>query len=945
MQVHLRRIIHYFFWAIVVLSETALFAQMPSASNDSTLLKLYNQTQSSNFNDSIKVNSFIEMADILIFESKSTFLNKPGEFYFWKGFKLASQTQDLNYFFKKIDRKGVNYRNTAGYTMSIAWHELELKLADSLHLIPEKIIALNNLGVVYRRMDDYQQGSKFHFEALKLSRETNNIHGITIATNGLGNVQYMLNNFKDAMRLFNECLKIEQSSNNLLGVAINLNNIGNVYYKMGDLDKALEYYMLSLDVNREVGSQKGVGICYNDIGSVYRERKDYDKALNYCLLGLELNQSLNDLNYLATSQIRVAQLFIDKKEYDNALKYLNEAIEVSIKTQSKVNIKDAYKLMYVIYKSKHQIDRALNYLEKSVQLNDSIINEETRKSIFQMQTLFDRERSENEIKLLKKQKEISELSGKRQRFITIITGIVLVGLIAALVVVFIFFRMKSRANRILRIKNLEIEKAQSELEIYADEMEIAKEEAIRSNQLKSQFLANMSHEIRTPMNSVIGFADILSMTITNQIQLTYLESIRSSGKNLLTLINDILDLSKIEAGKLDVDKGPTNIRTLFEEMRNIFSVIIKDKNIELILNLDSNLPELIFLSELRLRQILFNLIGNAIKFTEKGEVNVVAYIANYSPNQHFDLHLKISDTGIGIPESGLDKIFEAFYQELSNTSHKSGTGLGLTITKRLIEAMNGKINVESRVQKGTQFHIVFEDVYSETSIPSLLPIIEELPELEHKPIFLLLLKNEKTEKTLIESLRPFNIQIHCLYDIDHLLLHIKQSKPDCIVIELDGFDQEKFNKTVSDLLIESLKIALIGSENTTLTQSHLIYYQRFILPEMSRVWLKFVKSIAAERVIKVTASAAHTKEISEATQTLVNQLMGLWLAATKTRFMNDIDTFADQLLYFAHKEKNDTIMDYANDLKNYVSAFDIEKINKEMVRFLELFSHQGYVKK
>jgi tetratricopeptide (TPR) repeat protein len=521
---------------------------------------LYHLAQSVSAPDSVRIQAYLDLTDGLRFNSDNTYLKFDAEYYFKQALKLASTKGMIKFFLSAVDAKGVGYRNEANYSSSLEWHKRELKVNDSLNLTQEKIVALNNLGVVHRRIDDYKQGSEYHLQALKLAEEIKDTKGITIATNGLGNIQYLLGNYDDAMRLFRECLRIEQSINHLLGVAINLNNLGNVYKKVGNYEKALEYYMLSLEVNREIGSQKGVAICYNDIGSLYRDKKDYNKALNYCLLGLELNKSLNDLNYLANSQIMVAQLYIDKKDYQNAIKYLEEAIKISIKTKSKANIKDAYNLMYKVSKTLNQTKNALQYLERSQELNDSILNDNTRKSILQMQTLFDRERSENQITLLKKQREISDLSSKRQRFITIIISIIMIGMLMALTVVIYVIYLRTKANRELQQKNKEIENTQAELKVYAEQMKIAKEDAIRSNQLKSQFLANMSHEIRTPMNSVIGFTDILSMNITDPVQQSYLESIRSSGKNLLTLINDILDLSKIEAGKMIVDKGPSRIR-------------------------------------------------------------------------------------------------------------------------------------------------------------------------------------------------------------------------------------------------------------------------------------------------------------------------------------------------------------------------------------------------
>jgi PAS domain S-box-containing protein len=253
-----------------------------------------------------------------------------------------------------------------------------------------------------------------------------------------------------------------------------------------------------------------------------------------------------------------------------------------------------------------------------------------------------------------------------------------------------------------------------------EEFKKAKIAAEAANKAKSEFLANISHEIRTPLNSVLGFTELLEGLTSDSLQIKYLNSIRASGKNLMMLINDLLDLSKIESGKMTLHYTFFDIRSLLDEIRNVFSLRVTIKGIGYIEKLDKHFPAEIKFDEIRLRQILINLVGNAVKFTHQGEISIIVKalsIKNGEENPQLKLEIMVKDTGIGIPENSFRLIFESFRQYSQLDSRKyEGTGLGLAITKRLVEAMNGKISLESEVGKGSVFKIVFPNVeYSEFS--------------------------------------------------------------------------------------------------------------------------------------------------------------------------------------------------------------------------------------
>ncbi len=252
------------------------------------------------------------------------------------------------------------------------------------------------------------------------------------------------------------------------------------------------------------------------------------------------------------------------------------------------------------------------------------------------------------------------------------------------------------------------------------ELKIAKEQAERSEKAKEQFLANMSHEIRTPMNAVVGFAQLLGESKLTSLQRDYVEVIQKAGNNLLVVINDILDLSKIESGSLDFERKPMDINEQMNSLKVLFEPKAAEKNLKLLLTVDEEIPPLVLGDKGRLTQILINLVSNAIKFTENGEVKVACKVVN-TANGTITVMFSVADTGIGIPKDKHDDVFKRFAQtHVHDASKFGGSGLGLTIVKHLIDLLQGSMTLESEEGKGATFSFTlpFEKVDANTQLIS-----------------------------------------------------------------------------------------------------------------------------------------------------------------------------------------------------------------------------------
>ncbi|PKG44112.1 tetratricopeptide repeat-containing hybrid sensor histidine kinase/response regulator [Psychroflexus sp. MES1-P1E] len=704
-------------------------------------------------------------------------LNTQGDYYLLKGnpdksfdiFNLALKiSEEINNKRTKLITLGNIsrvYESKGNIEKALDYNLQILKISEDIQDKKGIGRSLADIGKNYARKGDLKSGLAYLKRSKNIFEELDDKNSIATVRSFIANVYMQQGNLDEALKLITINLAYFEDVGNKTLAAGCLSNLAGIYINQGDTKKALHYLEKALVHFEEIGNIPYVAKISQNMGQIYYEQGNLERALEYMTNSLKLSEVIKDENTEAAAKQKIGIIFTEQEKYSQAISYGNEALNFYQKTGDVMGVSSTSGSLTKSYIADGNYKKAFEMNELYYKMRDSLNSKENQKALIEVQVQSDYEKQKaiddlnNEKKMvLEQQKTLAQ-----QR----ISWAIGIGLLLSSILAYVIFNKLKETRK----QKVIIEEQKKKVE--------------QSEKHKEQFLANMSHEIRTPMHAISGMTNILERNKHPKSQDVFLKAMRTSSDNLVVILNDILDLSKIEAGKLDIESISLNLEAVVENFIQILKFKAEEKGLTLSYEISEDAPALIMGDPTRLNQILINLVGNAIKFTEKGNVKI------FISSTNGQLHFEIKDTGIGIPKDKQKSIFESFEQAKgSTTRYYGGSGLGLSISKQLVDLQNGKIWVESSEGNGSAFYFDLPLTIPKTNAVGQRFISEDKLKTMAKSL--------KGIRILIAEDNPFN-QMIAQDDLSYYIEDISIDTVENGMLAIDKFKSNNYDLILMDV--------------------------------------------------------------------------------------------------------------------------------------------------
>ncbi len=543
---------------------------------------------------------------------------------------------------------------------------------------------------------DYNKSIEYSSEVVKLAAPKNDYYNLHKGYKGIGVAYEVLEDTARARENYEKALYYARLTNNDTLLLHSYNNLANIVSSNKEtIQKGLDYYEKAIDIAARSMESKDAITPILNIAWTYLENHDYTKAAPYLKRAWNLSKESGDKNFQSNLLALFGMYHSGKDEFDESREHFRQAIEMAEKDSLLVEASFAYEEYAKMLVKNRFFEEAYSALKQHQEYEELLFQKEKNHQREAVYGRFQTEEYKKDLAAAQREQQYKDEVIAKTRQITFVMIISLVGLLLFLVFLFRNNNIRKKLIGELRDKN--------------EELTAAKEEAERLSLLKTRFFSTVSHELRTPLYGVVGLTSLLLEENENEKQKEDLKSLKFSADYLLALINDVLQMNKMESNLVHLENGNFDLQELFTGIVKSFETTRNHNNNSIALEIDENIPRNLIGDSMRLSQVMMNLVGNAVKFTQDGKVWIKAKL-NKCEGQACSIRFEVGDTGPGIPKNKQQEIFEEFSQLQANNYNYQGTGLGLPIVKKLLQLFDSEIRLESEEGKGSifTFEIKFE---------------------------------------------------------------------------------------------------------------------------------------------------------------------------------------------------------------------------------------------